>query len=97
MARKRPARATELSQVFQLFVIIVVETGDDEANVGSRALDRLEGAVELVKLDVDANQALAAQFSVSGIPAVKAFRDGKVVKFQSAGDTAMHERIWGSK
>ena len=38
-----------------------------------------DGAVELVKVDVDANQALAAQFGVSGIPAVKAFRDGKVV------------------
>jgi putative thioredoxin len=38
------------------------------------------GQVELVKVDVDANQALAAQFGVSGIPAVKAFRDGKVVK-----------------
>jgi putative thioredoxin len=38
-----------------------------------------EGAVELVKVDVDANQALAAQYGVSGIPAVKAFRDGKVV------------------
>lgn len=25
------------------------------------------------------------------------FRDGKVVKFQSAGDTAMQERVWGSK
>jgi putative thioredoxin len=37
------------------------------------------GAVELVKVDVDANQGLAAQFSVSGIPAVKAFREGKVV------------------
>jgi putative thioredoxin len=42
-------------------------------------IEAREGAVELVKLDVDANQALAAQFSVSGIPAVKAFRDGKVV------------------
>ena len=38
------------------------------------------GAVELVKLDVDANQGVAAQFGVSGIPAVKAFRDGRVVK-----------------
>jgi putative thioredoxin len=37
------------------------------------------GAVELVKVDVDANQALAAQFGVSGIPAVKAFRHGNVV------------------
>ena len=39
-----------------------------------------EGRVELVKVDVDANQALAAQFGVSGIPAVKAFRNGAVVK-----------------
>src|SRR5262245_29921689 len=46
-----------------------------EGEVESRA-----GAVELVKIDVDANQALASQFGVSGIPAVKAFRDGRVVK-----------------
>jgi len=38
------------------------------------------GQVELVKVDVDANQGLAAQFGVSGIPAVKAFRNGTVVK-----------------
>jgi putative thioredoxin len=42
-------------------------------------IEARKGAVELVKVDVDANQGLAAQFSVSGIPAVKAFRDGKVV------------------
>lgn len=45
-----------------------------EAAAGSR-----QGKVELVKVDVDANQQLAALFRVQGIPAVKAFRDGKVV------------------
>ena len=37
-----------------------------------------EGAVELAKVDVDANAELASQFGVRGIPAVKAFRNGSV-------------------
>jgi putative thioredoxin len=35
--------------------------------------------VELVKVDVDANQALASHYEIRSIPAVKAFRNGRVV------------------
>jgi putative thioredoxin len=45
-----------------------------EKEVGSR-----DGAVELVKIDVDANRGLASTYGVQGIPAVKGFRDGRVV------------------
>ena len=37
------------------------------------------GAIRLVKVDTDANQALSGSFGIRGIPAVKAFRDGAIV------------------
>ena len=38
-----------------------------------------ERGVSLVKVDVDANQRVALEYDVRGIPAVKAFRNGHVV------------------
>jgi putative thioredoxin len=39
-----------------------------------------DGQVVLAKVDVDANPALAERYGVRGIPAVKAFRNGHVVR-----------------
>ena len=43
------------------------------------AVDATAGAVELVKVDVDANPRTSVAYRVQGIPAVKAFRDGRLV------------------
>ena len=49
------------------------------APVLEREAEARTGSVVLAKVDVDANQQLAAHYAVSSIPAVKAFRNGQVV------------------
>jgi putative thioredoxin len=60
-----------------------------------RAAEQRGGKVDLVKVDVDANQELAARYQVQGIPAVKAFKDGEVVdEFVGAIPQAAVERFF---
>jgi thioredoxin len=49
------------------------------APVLEREVESRGGDIVLAKIDVDANPGIAATYRVQGIPAVKAFRDGRVV------------------
>ena len=41
--------------------------------------EKRTGKLELVKIDIDAEQALAARFGIQSIPTVAVFRDGEPV------------------
>jgi len=45
-----------------------------------RQAEEREDEFDLVKVDVDANPELALRYQIQGIPALKAFRDGQVVR-----------------
>jgi len=64
------------------------------APVIERAVDATAGAVELVKVDIDANPGIARRYGVQGIPNVKAFRDGELVdEFTGAQPPLVVERF----
>ncbi len=60
-----------------------------------RAATEREGQVVLAKLDTDANPTISRAFGIQGIPAVKAFRDGREVdEFVGAHPPAFVERFF---
>jgi putative thioredoxin len=50
------------------------------APVLEREVAARDGSLVVVKVDVDANPRLADEYGICGIPAVKAFRNGRVVR-----------------
>jgi putative thioredoxin len=62
-----------------------------------KAVAARDGAVELAKIDVDANPNVARSFQIQSIPAVKAFRDGGVAaEFVGAQPPAAVEQFLDS-
>jgi len=59
-----------------------------------RLADEYAGGFDLVKVDVDANQALARQFGVQGIPYVMAFKGGQPVNQFTGALPEAQVRTW---
>src|SRR3954452_13317951 len=62
-----------------------------------REAGKYDGELDLAKVDTDANQYLSQSFGIQGIPAVKAFRDGRVVsEFVGAQGPPAVERFFSA-
>jgi putative thioredoxin len=60
-----------------------------------RAAEARKGSVELVKVNTDENQGISRALQIQGIPAVKAFKDGReVAQFVGAVPPAQVERFF---
>jgi putative thioredoxin len=60
-----------------------------------RAAEARPGKVELVKVNTDENPTISRAFQIQGIPAVKAFKDGReVAQFVGAAPPAQVERFF---
>ena len=67
------------------------------APVIEKAVEATDGAVELVKIDIEANPGIAQRYGIQGIPNVKAFRDGELVdEFTGAQPPAVVEKFVAS-
>lgn len=67
------------------------------APIFARAAAELEPKARFIKIDVDANQALAARFGVQGIPALFCFQGGKVVAQQAGLSDPGVFRRWATQ
>ena len=62
-----------------------------------REAQRSDGQVVLAKLDTDANPRISAAFGIQGIPAVKAFKDGRIVdEFVGVQSPAVVQRFFAA-
>jgi thioredoxin 1 len=56
--------------------------------------DGLDNGVDVIKIDAEANLAVAAKYNVRGVPTLMIFQDGELKERKSGFMTAMMLREW---